>query len=199
MNELDKMENRLQNAQNNLDRLKHDKARAEAAVMTDPGNQELAIKAAALDMQIKAAEIGLNSIEAATQAERQRMTSPQAKAELKRLDKANQDLDTMADEIHSDIKAVYEKMETWLQLQKESNRLARKYNKPFHALGPVGSRLSKIKMPIGQWLDQVHSWKRHAEITANGISKPANNKQPVIPLTKRDKMLSERYPVKKVG
>ena len=194
---MNKLEQAIIRAQSNLDRLKQDKAKADQAVMNQPRDGELALKAAALELQVTAAEAGLKRAEEAAKAERDRLSSPEAKAGIKELEKINKEGLKLTADITQALQDLYSDMEKWEALQKQSKTLARQWEKQPFDLGIAGSRLGTVKMAVQRWVQEVHSWERQKEIRSSGghLAKPVHKKR-ALPIGEREKMLRERYPVK---
>jgi len=183
-------------AQSNLDRLKESKAQADQAVMDDPGNGDMALKAAALNLQIKAAEAGVKCAQEAAKAERERLTSPEAKAAIKELEKVNKEGLKLTADITQALQDLYKDMEKWEALQKQSKKLARQWEQQPFDLGIAGSRLGTVKLAVMRWIQEVHSWERSKEIAAMPNQVRAVHPKRALPISEHEKMMRERYPVK---
>lgn len=127
MKKIEKLQEKARLAHNQIERLKVEKAEAENAVYENPASNESAMKAVALEMQIKAAEKAAEKAGEAIEAEKVRLNSKEFKDAQKRL-KA---LETEAAEIQEAqiawAREFFPKYEEWLKITKEHERLAREH------------------------------------------------------------------------
>ena len=163
---MEKLENAEILAKSNLDRLQAELANAEQAAMDNPGNETLALKAATLELQIKAAQRGVKRAQEAVRIEQERLTGPEAQAAIKELEKINKEGVKLTADITKACEALHQQMGKWQALQKQSGKIARQYNQDPFDLGIAGSRLGSVKLAIDRWTQEVRSWKRNQEIMA---------------------------------
>jgi len=164
---IDQLQKAVQAAEARRDQLKAELQKAEQAFMDDPGNDALAMETAKLELHIRAAEKGVKRASDEYQAEHDRLTGPEAQEAIKELEKINQEGVKLTADLTKACEALHKKMIQWEDLQKQSRRIAKRYNQDPFDLGIAGSRLRSVKIAIDRWVREVHSWKRNLEIMAN--------------------------------
>jgi len=188
---IDQLQQAIQTAEARRDHLKADLQKAEQAMIEDPGREDLAMTAARLELQVKAAEKGIQRVRDEYQAEHERLAGPEAQEAIKELEKINKEGVKLTADLTKAAEALHDQMTKWESLQKQSQRLARKYDQQPFDLGIAGSRLWRVKNAISIWTQEVHSWKRNLEIMAmpkNGFKAARQNMVP-----ERQKMIKKRY------
>jgi len=173
---MDKLEQAVIIARSNLDKIKQNKAQAYQAFFDDPGNDDLALIAAAAELRGQAAEAGVKRAEEAAKAQRDRLSSPEAKAAIKELEKVNKEGLKLTTDITQALHDLYKDMEKWEELQKQSKKLARQWEGQPFDLGIAGSRLGTVKMAVMRWIQEVHSWERNKEITEAAVKQKRLNR-----------------------
>lgn len=185
------LQNRLESARREVERLTEVKSQWDKLSREDPGSQQKADQAKVFERNLDQAKLALQRIE--DQVKRAAdPTSPEAKADLKRLDKINKEGLSLTDEITADIRALADKIKHWDKLQRESQTLAGLYDQQPFDLGLSGSRLTSLGTSIIRWLQEYDSWERHKEIMAKP-SKPVKPK-PGLFMSDHERMMNDRYP-----
>ena len=126
---LQQMQQVITKTKSNLDGLRQELDKAERAVMDDPNNGDMAMKAAQLTLQVKAAEKAVKAATEAITAEQERLTSPEAQAEIKELEKINKEGLRLTAEITKACETLHDQMGKWEALQKDAKRFANRYDK----------------------------------------------------------------------
>jgi len=148
-------EQRLKGEVGRLEKLKLDKVRADEALINSPSNDDLALRAAALELQVKAQEAGVERARAKAQAERDRLEQPEFRAAVEELEQVNQaGLELTADII----KRLEEDAGTWTRwntLRDRSEALAEETGMESFVLkmGDAGGWLGEVKRAVKRWHD----------------------------------------------
>ena len=186
---LEKLQRAVTQAQSTLDRLQADYKGAVETVTKNPSNQEAAIRAAALELQIKAVERALNKAQDDLKAERDRLESPEAVKALKDLDKRNEALQKKQAEIMDAIKALHEQFNEIIEMYDQAKGIAREYDREPFNWEKWG--LLSMRGQIFRWVRMREAWERNQEIRASGKPAVTTVKQPDT--KERRKMLNQRY------
>jgi len=182
---------RLQHARHQLDQRLEVQAAWKQAVRNDPANQQKADQLQHVNNMVDEARKAVERAEKDT-ALAADPTSKQAQAELKRLEKVNNQGVELTDSITQAAQALHDQIAEWHELRKESKRLADRYDlKPFD-LGIAGSRLDSLQMAVHRWVQEVRGWKIHKWHVDN--PKPEPKPKPALFKNEHGKMLADRYP-----
>lgn len=105
-----------------------------------------------LKLQIEDAELAANP------------DSPQAKAELKELEKINKDGTVLMNDITKAAIALDGQIQELMTLQKQADRLAKRYDKRPWYSGVTMARIQTMGHAITRWRQEMQSRERHNEI-----------------------------------
>ena len=125
MQKLEQLEEKEQKALSRIERLKGEKKTALQAVFDNPDNDKAAMKAGALDMQIKAAEKCADMAAEAIEAEHERLESKEYKDAVKRLAVLEKEVAGIQQQQIEAAREHFPAYERWSELVKEHQNLAR--------------------------------------------------------------------------
>lgn len=161
-NRLTELQEKEQAALSQIQKLKAAKDQAEAAVYENPSSNEAAMRAVALEMQIKAAQKAADKAAEAIEAELERLESKEYKAAVKQVN----ELEKQANEIQAEgialIRSFYDKYHKFVEVTTEHADLANKHDiehKPLLMRDRAEAGLDEIHRALIPW----YSRREHIE------------------------------------
>jgi predicted nucleic acid-binding Zn-ribbon protein len=154
MAKLEQLEKDVLKAQERIDSLREKQARAEQALIDSPDNDKAALDAAAVEMQVKAAEAGKRKAQEAVHAERLRLRDQELEQVKAKLAEIEGQVDAIREKHTAQALEILNDFEVWSGLLSQYDTLAQHYQirgKDLRNLDLIHGGMIDLYQSLQQW------------------------------------------------
>jgi len=157
MAKLERLEKDVLKAQERIDSLREKQARAEQALIDSPDNDKAALDAAAVEMQVKAAEAGKRKAQEAVHAEKLRLRDQELEQVKTKLAEIEGQVDAIREKHTAQALEILNDYEVWAGLLSQYDSLAQRYQikpKDLISLDHIHAGMIELNRALTTWKNQ---------------------------------------------